>query len=417
MRPCLSQPLAHSIQFTGRRGPRAARKVAWILSADTSNTMASAKHTIVAGEGVGPCRIGANKQTATDLFGAPARDESSHLEFPSAGVEIAYDEHQRIVTIFLFFRSPPNAPFNGRTHLGIGADSSVDDVVAAYGEPTRSFGFTEKTLDYDALGITFTFAKGQLVDIRVKASRADPWQDEWPERPMTEEFSWIAFSSEGGDWLQPVTHAQASFPEFTRIAELDRFRVLPTYDAISVKAFFESVPGNPMFGEHIYLTNIHTDGKSITASLNASSTRRADLKEGQEVTFPIAKLSDWFLVREGKGLGGFTIANVLDSLADEEQEAAKKSPPFSWFSHRDSLTAEEELLAIPRCIKCKRRSLLMEVGYKDGICGICQNGGRRCDCPKCGAPLIRYDKMPDLCTRCLSLGKAQPQKSWWQFWK
>lgn len=379
--------------------------------------MTPAKYTIVAGEGVGACRIGANKQAAIDLFGKPVHDEASHLEFPSAGVEIAYDENERILTIFLVFRSPPNSQFSGRTDLGIGADSSVDDVLAAYGQPTGIMDFTEKTLAYDAHGIHFTFAKGRLVDIRVKASRLDPWQDEWPERPMTEEFSWIAFSSEGGDWLQPVTHAQASFPEFARVAELERFRILPAYEEISGKAFFETVFGNPMFGEHIYLTNIHTDGKSITANLNASSTRRADLKEGQEVTIPIAKLSDWFIVREGKGLGGFTIENVLDTLSDEEQEAAKKSPPFSWFSHRDSLTAEQELLAIPKCIKCKRRSLLMEAGYKDGMCGICQNGGRRCDCPKCGAPLIRYDKMPDLCTRCLSLAKAQPQKSWWQFWK
>src|SRR5262249_4667133 len=139
--------------------------------ADTSNTMASVKHTIVAGEGVGPCRIGANKQTAVDLFGAPAYDESGHLEFPSAGVEIACDDNQRIITIFLFFRSPPNSPFAGATNLGIGAASSVDDVLAAYGQPTGVLDFTEKTLTYDTLGITFTFEGGRLVDIRVKGPR------------------------------------------------------------------------------------------------------------------------------------------------------------------------------------------------------------------------------------------------------
>lgn len=379
--------------------------------------MASVKNTIVAGEGVGLCRIGANKQTAIDLFGTPAQDESGCLEFPSAGVEIAYDENDRIETIFLFFRTPPASSFAGKTDRGIGVESSIDDVLATYGKPTSVLDFTEKTFAYASLGIIFTFHTGRLVDIRVSSPHFDPWQDEWPERPINEDFSWTAFASEGGEWLRPVTHAQASFLEFARIAELERFRILPTYEEICVKAFFETVPGNPMVGEHIYLTNIHTDGKSITANLNASATRRPDLKEGQEVTFPIAKVSDWFMVRGGKGLGGFTIARVLETLSEEEQEAAKHSPPFAWFSHRGTLTAEQELLAIPQCSRCKKRSLLMETVYKDGMCGICADGGRRCDCPKCGAPLIRFDKMPVLCARCLSLAKAQPKKSWWQFWK
>jgi Uncharacterized protein conserved in bacteria (DUF2314) len=160
------------------------------------------------------------------------------------------------------------------------------------------------------------------------------------------------------------------------------------------------VPGNPMFGEHIYLTDVSTNGKTVTAKLEASAMRRPDLKEGQEVTLPIDKLSDWFLVRKGKGTGGFCIGKVWAQLSEEEQAQVGQSPPFSWFAHRGGTTAEEELIAIPPCSKCKRRNLMMETNPKD-VCAICRNGGWRCDCPKCGAPLIRLDKLPKLCRRCL----------------
>jgi uncharacterized protein YegJ (DUF2314 family) len=216
----------------------------------------------------------------------------------------------------------------------------------------------------------------------------------------------------GEDWMLPVQHAQASFLEFARIAELERFRILQTFENISIKAFFEATPGIPMVGEHIYLTDVLTNGKTITAKLNASAFRRADLKEGDEVAFPIDKLSDWFLVRAGKGIGGFTIRNVWAQLSEEERVQAEESPPFSWYAHRSS-TAEEELLALPQCVKCKQRNLMLETSFTEGICGICQQGGRRCDCPKCGAPLIRYPKQPQLCSRCIASKRTRP---WWRFW-
>lgn len=367
-------------------------------------------HTIVAGAGVAACRIGADKQAAIAAFGTPSIDPEvpGYLLFPAAGVEVNLDEETgTVAALFFFFRHEEYAHFTGSTDHGIGSDSTEADVLAAYGEPTQVLDFTdEKTLDYQTEGILFTFQDGRLVDIRIHPPSVATWPAEWPLRPMSAACSWMAFVGEDGSWMQPIMHAQASFLEFARIAELERFRVVPTFEVVAIKAFFEATPGNPMFGEHIFLTDIATNGTTITATLNSSAMHRPDLQEGQEVTFPIEHLSDWFLVRLGKGYGGFTIPLLWAELPEEEQASVGAAAPFAWFADRSD-TAEEQLTAIPPCTQCKRRNLMMEPERTGGVCGICQEGGRRCPCPQCGAPLIRYDKLPALCSRCLKNGKSQ----------
>ncbi|PHR95214.1 MAG: hypothetical protein COA78_30625 [Blastopirellula sp.] len=373
--------------------------------------MDSSKYIIESGVGVGECCVGADLQTAIDLFGpTDTSDQSGYFEFKSAGVSILCDSSNKIDTLFLYYQSEEYSAFDGSTMLGIGSQSTIEDVLDCYGTPTTMSQFTKETsISYRTLGVTFTFDGDALEDVRVSEPRSDDWPKEWSRRIKTGASSWLAFA--GGSWDNPASSnpswfkttekTHATFLEFARMAELERFRILPVYEAISIKAFFEIQPGNPMFGEHIYLSDISTDGETITATLNATAKLRDDLKEGQEVTFPIEHLSDWFLVREGKGLGGFNIDNVLAEISEEDIQLASDAPPFSWYAHRNGKSAEEELIELPVCSSCDQRSLLVDP-YSDGdVCWICQNGGRRCNCPKCNAPLIRYGKLPELCARCV----------------
>lgn len=246
-------------------------------------------------------------------------------------------------------------------------------------------------------------------DTLMFSGEGSPWpMDEWPWRAYTPDQNWMIFETA---LTHPVFFAQASFLEFARAAEYERFRILPTYEAIGIKAFFE-LPDNPLAGEHIFLTNVSTDGKTITATLNADAWHRPDLKEGQECAFPIAKLSDWFLVRNGKGLGGFTIPHVWSQLQKKDQKRVRGEPPFVWFLHRREQTAMDELFALPVCDKCGKRNFVDLAGWqksrrskgRKAVCGICESGSRRCTCPKCGAPLIRNSKLPKLCSSCIHSG-------------
>jgi uncharacterized protein YegJ (DUF2314 family) len=166
---------------------------------------------------------------------------------------------------------------------------------------------------------------------------------EWPWR-ITPNLVWVMFD----DLSDQIMNAQASFLEFARHAEYERFRILPVYENVSIKAFFPTPGRPPMFGEHMFLTNVFTDGKNVTATLNADSIRRDDLKEGQEVTFLIEMVSDWFLVHAGKGIGGFTVPHVWSQLSEDQQRAFQNEPPFAWFLHRGSKSAEEQLVELPQ---------------------------------------------------------------------
>src|SRR5262249_9073740 len=85
----------------------------------------------------------------------------------------------------------------------------------------------------------------------------------------------------------------------------------PTFENISIKAFFESQPGLPMFGEHMFLTEVSTDGKTITGRLNSDSWRREDLKEGQEVLRPRTSSAPSNGTRQSESVSGkgFEIGN------------------------------------------------------------------------------------------------------------
>lgn len=224
-----------------------------------------------------------------------------------------------------------------------------------------------------------------------------PWDhDEFPLREPGPEGNWCVHAFEGD--ISGVLCAQSTFSEFARVAELERHRIVPVYEAIAVKAFFPW-PDEPTDGEHMFLTEVTTDGQQITATLNADSTYDASLKEGQEVTFHIDRLSDWFLVRKGRGLGGFTMSHIWHMLSDEEKEQYQSSPPFSWFAPMDSYSPFAAITDLQKCTKCGRRDF-HATGDAKPVCGLCEAGFRRCQCTNCNAPLLRRESLPEVCVRC-----------------
>lgn len=237
----------------------------------------------------------------------------------------------------------------------------------------------------------------EILEAMDAANAGKPWdQDCWPWRKKpSSHFYWAIFQP---DITYEAFCVQASFFEFARVAEYERFRILPTYDAIGIKAFLSN-SDEPMVGEHIFLTNIFTDKDTITGTLDSDSRLCDDFKEGEEITFPMERVSDWFLVRAGRGIGGFTLPYVWDELTESEQEQFRDEQPFVWFKHRGTASAMEELVALRKCSKCNKRDLFHPEGTGD-LCGICASGSWRCNCPKCGAPLIRNKELPKVCARC-----------------
>jgi uncharacterized protein YegJ (DUF2314 family) len=203
-----------------------------------------------------------------------------------------------------------------------------------------------------------------------------------------------------------IAAAQATFPQFARHVEsecirramAERLGVAPIYDQIYLKALFVD-PVDPNYGEHLPVTSFYTDGKTVTGVIAEDATS-LDLRDGQEVSFPVERISDWLLVRvDGLALGGFTIDVMARQMTEAERAAAAHHPPYRWYRDR-AMTAVEQLESVPVCRQCGQRDLTTQ-SYRGDVCGLCSSGARRCDCTRCGAPIFRGLQDPQQCYHCL----------------
>lgn len=205
-------------------------------------------------------------------------------------------------------------------------------------------------------------------------------------------MSWMV--GEDPEMIRAIEAAQATFLEFARQAELENFRPDPAFDEIAIKAFFPH-PDQPDDGEHLFATFVATDGEIVEAILDADPYCVPGLAEGQRVRFELKYLSDWLLVVNGRGLGGFTVGVMMRYMS----EAHFDYPPYCWFKSRQ-IDAKDQLRKVPVCTSCGLQDLIEEL-YRDGLCGPCLERFARCTCNTCGAPLLRQAGRPHLCALCL----------------
>ena len=186
-----------------------------------------------------------------------------------------------------------------------------------------------------------------------------------------------------------ATAARHTFPEFARHAELEHWREEARYELVAV-LFAGVAPALPQAAQMLFATNIRTDGGLIAGQLACEPESGSGLSWGQEVTFDLRMLIDWFLVRtDGIAYGGFTVDVLREVLPAEALRASVDWPPLVWYPGRTDTYEITRLASLPACPKCGQQELGTE-WYIGGVCGVCANGARRCECLRCGAPLIRH---------------------------
>jgi uncharacterized protein YegJ (DUF2314 family) len=197
--------------------------------------------------------------------------------------------------------------------------------------------------------------------------------------------------------------AQDTFWEFARNAELERRRIVPGYTAILVKAFLPSQDSSD-HGEFHFIDDIVISKTHVTGTLNGAS-RACGLEMGDQVCVPVSNVCDWLILpgigNQGRGIGGFTVDVLRQSIPPEQREEYESHPPVSWYRHRQDVTALDELLEVPKCVECGNRDL-MDFSYRDGKCGCCTNGLERTNCSKCDFPIVRPAGHPTVCFSCES---------------
>ncbi|MEO7106425.1 MAG: hypothetical protein ABIZ09_08640 [Rhodoferax sp.] len=134
-----------------------------------------ATHQIVESIGLKGCKIGDDDAAFQRLFGGTSAN--GHLISEAKGVEAA-TTHGKIVSLIFHFSSSSFGVFDGETLMGIGRQSSPEDVIRTYGKPeslqdgpgpltSATSWKQELSIRYWSKGLTFTFWDGRLADIRV----------------------------------------------------------------------------------------------------------------------------------------------------------------------------------------------------------------------------------------------------------
>lgn len=226
------------------------------------------------------------------------------------------------------------------------------------------------------------------------------------------EILWMA--GDDPEMISAYSSAQRTFLEFARHAEMERCRIVPAFEDVSVKAFFpvdktQSDGMQAADGEHLYVKDVSTDGKTVYGILNGDPHDISWLKDGDHVAFPLSRLSDWMLVphAEGAAMGGFTVDVLKTRMSPAELREYEQYPPLKWFKHRVGTTALDDLKRLPVCVKCKKRDLIGTTN-QEGVCGLCANGLERCECTSCGAPIIRPPQQTRVCKQCLNRNRNRP---------
>ncbi len=123
---------------------------------------------------VGPIHSGMTVQQVLKELGEPQRRTANALEYTRLGFAVLPGPQGLVQVVMCGDVMGANRPvaqaFTGRTETGIGINSSREELIKAYGEPTKSQKFPGGTegLTYDPLGITFTLEGGKVYHMIVR---------------------------------------------------------------------------------------------------------------------------------------------------------------------------------------------------------------------------------------------------------
>lgn len=135
---------------------------------------------------VGKVRAGMRNEEVVALLGQPQRRTANALEYTRLGFAVMPGPDGGVQVVMCGDVTGINGPlvkaFAGHTKEGIGLNSTREELLKAYGEPTsgeKLSGGTE-SLRYDPLGITFTLEGGRVYHMIARLRGA-----QLPDRSVT----------------------------------------------------------------------------------------------------------------------------------------------------------------------------------------------------------------------------------------
>lgn len=131
------------------------------------------------------------------------------------------------------------------------------------------------------------------------------------------------FDGEDPRMLQAYADARRSFRYFWRELSWERRRIVPGLDLAMVKLPFTDGPrtdGQPSC-EHMWAGDVRFDGVTVRATLANQPNWVTSVKKGDDVAVPLAALSDWLAVCDGRAWGGHTVQAMRRTMTARERKS------------------------------------------------------------------------------------------------
>jgi uncharacterized protein len=117
--------------------------------------------------------------------------------------------------------------------------------------------------------------------------------------------------------------ARSSFRHFWRELSWERRRIVPALDLACVKApFLDEQPedsDDPTI-EQMWIDDVDFDGEIVSGTLLNSPNWLTTVSAGDQVTIPLAEISDWMYAIRGKVYGAFTVNLMRSRMTVDERE-------------------------------------------------------------------------------------------------
>lgn len=137
---------------------------------------------------------------------------------------------------------------------------------------------------------------------------------------MSDENKITYHKGDDPEFLAAFERARKTFPAFWYQVALDFNRIIPALSMAAAKAEFSDDPNDPDAPvEHMWVGDIRYDGREIRGSLLNDPNELTSVSEGDEVSFPLSRLSDWLCVVMDDVYGGHSIQVTRSRMSPEER--------------------------------------------------------------------------------------------------
>lgn len=97
------------------------------------------------------------------------------------------------------------------------------------------------------------------------------------------------------------------------------------YESFAIKVKFDTEDGG---GEHIWIGDLTSDGKSYSGTVNNEPQLTKTVKFGDRITIDPKTISDWMYLDKGVLKGGYTIRVMKNNLSADEKKAFDQEVGF-----------------------------------------------------------------------------------------